>query len=280
MFNSILKKDVLDIYIKTFLNNYKNIITKYYNGKDLQRKIMKMSNFIDKIAVWYEFKYPDNQINNVILDLLTLDKNKYLYTSDDLLNVLSFEEKSYLIEPSYDNIAYLDSSFNSYLCLDRDGFIINTIGLDIYTKNNCSDIKVIGMRLSEFLNLMKLRNIVIPCENELYEEIEYVKVHKIIKENILESIIYMIMKRNKNFYSAKRAYIFAKEFNLNSEIPLKYGLYLYDPHLNEFINLYLKDGGNENLKCYVDYFKSTKILTINDLKNNLNNKVLTYHNNK
>lgn len=132
MFNSILKKDVLDIYIKTFLNNYKNIITKHYNGKDLQRKIMKMSNFIDKIAVWYEFKYPDNQINNVILDLLTLDKNKYLYTSDDLLNVLSFEEKSYLIEPSYDNIAYLDSSFNSYLCLDKDGFIINTIGLDIY----------------------------------------------------------------------------------------------------------------------------------------------------
>ena len=67
---------------------------------------------------------------------------------------------------------------------------------------------------------------------------------------------------------------------MNSEIPLKYGLYLDDPHLNEFINLYLKDGGNENLKCYVDYLKSTKILTINDLKNNLNNKVLTYHNNK
>ena len=42
MFNSILKKDVLDIYIKTFLNNYKNIITKHYNGKDLQRKIMKV----------------------------------------------------------------------------------------------------------------------------------------------------------------------------------------------------------------------------------------------
>ena len=278
MFNSILKKGVLDIYIKTFLNNYKNIIKKHYNGKDLQSKIMKMNNFIDKIAVWYEFKYPNNEINDVILNLLTVDK--YLFTNNDLLNVLNFEEKSYLIEPSYDNIAYLDSSFNSYLCLDKDGFIINAIGLDIITKNNCSDIKVIGMHLTNFLNLMKLRNIVIPCKNELYEEIEYVNDHKIIKENILESIIYMIMKRNKNFYSAKRAYIFAKEFNLNSEIPLRYGLYLDDPHLNEFINLYLKDGGNENLECYVDYFKSTKILTINDLKNNLNNKVLTYYNNK
>ena len=54
----------------------------------------------------------------------------------------------------------------------------------------------------------------------------------------------------------KRALIFAKEYNRNIKVPLKYGIDKRDVNLNNFIESYLAIGGNININCYEGYFNN------------------------
>ena len=55
----------------------------------------------------------------------------------------------------------------------------------------------------------------------------------------------------------RRAFLFAKEFGRNIDIPMKYGVDYSDPGLRSFILEYIKSGGRKDLKCYVGYFYRT-----------------------
>lgn len=55
--------------------------------------------------------------------------------------------------------------------------------------------------------------------------------------------------------------MFAKEFNLNIDIPMMYGVDESDPYLGNFILEYLKAGGSTNLVCLINYFSKTKDFT-------------------
>ena len=76
---------------------------------------------------------------------------------------------------------------------------------------------------------------------------------------MLNCVMYRIIDRGGNRIGPRRAFLFAKEFRRNIDIPMMYGIDRSDPGLRLFINEYIKAGGSKNLMCYEDYFfKSSK----------------------
>ena len=66
--------------------------------------------------------------------------------------------------------------------------------------------------------------------------------------------MYRIIERGGNKIGPRRAFMFAKEFDRDISIPMKYGVDIYDPGLRNFINEYLKAGGSKDLVCIKNYF--------------------------
>ena len=71
---------------------------------------------------------------------------------------------------------------------------------------------------------------------------------------MLNSAMYRIIERGGNRTGPRRAFIFAKEFGLNIDIPMMYGIDTTDPGLKSFVYDYLKAGGSKALICYDWYF--------------------------
>ena len=68
-----------------------------------------------------------------------------------------------------------------------------------------------------------------------------------IRDGILDTIMYRIIENGGKYYGPRRAYLFAKEFDRNTDLPISYG----DSGL---IGEYLEHGGNGELICYPKYF--------------------------
>ena len=77
--------------------------------------------------------------------------------------------------------------------------------------------------------------------------------------------MYRIIDRGRNRISCYRAFLFAKEFNRNIDIPMQYGLGSKGNYSKEFIKEYLNAGGKKDLICYDGYFlnETKKVSTIN-----------------
>ena len=56
--------------------------------------------------------------------------------------------------------------------------------------------------------------------------------------------MYRIIERGGNRFGPRRAFLFAKEFGRNIDVPMMYGVDTSDPGLRYFMNEYLKAGGN------------------------------------
>lgn len=71
---------------------------------------------------------------------------------------------------------------------------------------------------------------------------------------MLDCVMYRIIERGGNRIGSRRAFLFAKEFRRNIDIPMMYAADTSDPNLRGFINEYLKAGGHTDLSCYSNYF--------------------------
>lgn len=74
------------------------------------------------------------------------------------------------------------------------------------------------------------------------------------KEEMLNCVMYRIIERGGNRIGPRRAFLYAKEFERNIDIPLMYAVDYSDPGLRLFINEYIKSGGFKDLECYIGYF--------------------------
>lgn len=78
--------------------------------------------------------------------------------------------------------------------------------------------------------------------------------------------MYSIMKSGNKYTGPRRALLFAKEFKLNLDIPMSYGVIMDDEDTLYLIDEYLKNGGSEDLTCYVDSFiKDKKVMSLSDI---------------
>ncbi len=235
------------------------------NNSDIEKYYLcvKLKSLIEKIAIWYELRYSDYEVNRLI------DYNKEAYDDWNSINMrlfiksLPIEDRIYFSNPKYRDIVYLEPKHRSaHLHLTDDGFvesaedISNYTMLNVFTKPVIKDEELTGMHLKEVVELFKNRGISLPENNELEQAIEEFDNLSYQREGMLNCAMYRIIERGGRRMGPRRAFLFAKEFNRNKDIPMKYAVDYSDAGLRTFINEYLKSGGVKDLECYIDYFSS------------------------
>lgn len=272
----------------------------------------RMKNFIEKMAVWYELRYPDYEINRLMYCGDSEEKNineemfinnplthgmingygniwsqwservlsgmqwDEFYNAKAFINSLSEEEHYFLLAPKYQDLVCIDRT--THLHLTSKGIVKEAEGFRIYTKYKLEDDELKGMHIKDVVELLKNKDIPLPSNNELEESIKEVEMLVHQKEEMLNCIMYRIIERGEDRIGPRRAFLFAKEFKRNIDIPMMYGVDYSDPGLRMFVNEYIKAGGSKDLECYVGYFSRTNknekldTITIQELIRNLATK--------
>lgn len=283
------EKEIIDLNDKVneFINWYfENMIKGNYTKIGEYQLPQNIKNLIEKIAVWYELRYPEYEINrlmyccgqeNLNIDNIMFKNNLYIkklsnedfnikelnwanfYNSSTFFKSLPFEESCLFLRPSYQNINYLiptkRAPFNLYLT--DEGVIIKAENITNWTNNAIKDEELVGLHVIDLVKLFKSKNIKLPENSILEEIINQFQNENYRREGILNCAMYRIIERGGNRIGPRRAFLFAKEFARNIDIPMKYAIDERDPGLRLFINEYLKLGGSKELKCYIGYFERT-----------------------
>lgn len=299
----------LDEKIDEFINwHFKEFVKGKYSSSYEYKESKEMRNLIEKIAVWYELKYPNYEVNRIIQGSAkerneVTDEMKNVYSTANFINHLPYEEKEMLtniIFPyTYNPYIYAyhyetEPSYRVFLKIEEDGTIISSEGVTEYSNGAIKDEFVEGLTLRKFYKLLKLKKINMTDDVAKYVKLELDRAskNKILHDKMLDTIMYRIIERGGDRLGSRRAFFFAKEFGRELSIPMKY-IDMSDPGLGNFIYEYLKSGGREDIMCFIGYDKrksdKEKIKTIplnevielkrenNEILNNYvtSNKVLT-----
>lgn len=270
---------VLDDKVDEFIKWYSENIAK---ENDFEINPTAMRNFIEKMAVWYELRYPDYEINRLIfgfdqedieIDDVMFNNNGYMhnlfseysnvielhwnefYNIKAFINSLPCKERWLFDKPKYYDTVYVRPDLKgAHLHLTSKGFVEDSEGLSAYTDMKISDKDLLGLHIKSVVQLLNENGIVLPFNNDLEATINNFEKKTYQKEEMLNCVMYRIIERGGNRVGPRRAFLFAKEFGRNIDISMMYGVNYSDPGLREFINEYIKAGGSTDLVCYVDYF--------------------------
>ena len=273
----------LDAKVDNFIDWYfKNMVKGQYTKIGEFRIPNDMRNFIEKMAVWYELRYPDYEVNRLIsgssqegteINDVMFNSNKYIndlfdenadvraldwdefYNTKAFINSLSWDERYLFGRPRYRDLVYIDLHRSSaHLHLTSKGFVEQADEIGRYTNFKVKDDELYGMHIKDVVKLLKEKGISLPSENELEKTIRDVEKLNYQKEEMLNCVMYRIIERGGNKFGPHRAFLFAKEFGRNIDIPMMYGVDYSDSGLRRFIIEYIKAGGSKDLLCYIGYF--------------------------
>ena len=302
----------LDARVDEFIDWYfKNMVKGNYTDIGEYHTPREMRDLIEKIAVWYELRYPSYEINRLMpgsgqeqinvndvmfknnpyvnelldenSDAKELDWNDF-YNTNVFMKSLPWEERCYFTKPRYRNIVYLNpNSRVAHLHLTKNGFVEMSEDVTGYTESVIKDEELTGLNVRDVVELFQEKGIELPENNELEKTINEANKWIQQKEGILDCAMYRIIERGGNRIGPRRAFLFAKEFGRNIDIPMMYAVDRSDPGLRLFMNEYIKSGGSKDLECYVGYFsrasKKEKLdtVTIQDLILTLWNDAATFY---
>lgn len=273
----------LDAKVDNFIDWYfKNMVKGHYIGIGEINMPNDIRNFIEKMAVWYELRYPDYEINRLMpcsgqeaieINDVMFNSNQYIndlfdenadvraldwdefYNAKAFINSLSWDERYLFENLRYRDLVYIDSYRRSaHLHLTSKGFVELAEEIGSYTNFKVKDDELKGMHIKDVVNLLKEKGISLPSGNELEETIKDVEKWNYQKEEMLNCVMYRIIERGGDRMGPRRAFLFAKEFGRNIDIPMMYGVDYSDPGLRNFIIEYIKAGGSKDLVCYIGYF--------------------------
>lgn len=255
----------------------------------------RIRDFIEKMAVWFELRYPEYEVNRLfpccgqsnqeiddimlkqnnaikeIAEILEIDKAEDLmevvsilqwnnfYSKESFIKSLPYDESYYLREPEYPELVYVnpDNRYNSmasHIHLSNDGIVEESEYMQpIPGWGTYNDDPFEGMHITEVVKFMKEQGMDLPDNNELEEAIRRYDDKKALNNGLLDCVMYRIIERGGNRIGPRRAFMFAKEFKRNIDIPMMYGVDLSDPGLRSFILEYIKAGGNSDLYCFIGY---------------------------
>ena len=174
----------------------------------------------------------------------------------------------------YKQLIYINLS--THLHLSQDGFVIGAEGIEGYADHKISSEELKEKHISEVVLLFKERGIVLPNGNELESELIRTELLKVIREELLECVMYRIIELGGKIAGPRRALLFAQEFGTDIDIPMMYGVDSSDKELKDFIITYINAGGHDDLECYVDYlsrihrFQRVNTITVRSLLTKLN----------
>lgn len=307
-FNSSRNID-LNTKVDDFIDwHFKTVIKGHYT--DIGENDMR--NFIEKMAVWYELRYPDYEINRLMpgsgqepteINDVMFNSNKYInylfdedadiraldwsdfYNPKVFINSLPFNERNLLQKVKYQSRVSIIDLHNccAHFRLTANGFVEEAKEVGNFTKNKIANTELEGMHIKDVINLFKEKGIELPKDNELERVIRYFEKRNYQKEEMLNCVMYRIIERGGERIGPRRAFLFAKEFGRNIDIPMMYGIDYSDPGLRNFINDYIKAGGSKDLVCYKGYFsrksKNEKLdtISIQDLLLTVSNNAGTFY---
>ena len=261
-------------YGETFLFSEDEII------KNQKKK--KVRNLIEKMAVWYELRYPEYEINRLMpcssqeqasvseimfknnpyitgllpeqTDTKELDWNEF-YNSEVFIQSLPWEERCMFMKRKYDTMVFLNPPYGSaHLHLNPHGVVEISEFVSHMTKKIIQDEELINLTAKQVVELFKARGIELPVNNELEKNIRNSDNYEYRTEELLNCVMYRIIERGGNRIGPRRGFLFAKEFKRDIDIPMMFGVDYPDSGLRLFVNEYIKAGGSPNLECYMEYF--------------------------
>lgn len=265
--------------INGFLNWYATVLPSWNDSIKVEEEIKSMQKFIEKVAVWYELRYPNYAItgnkkefmNDNISNLNMFEENFYIkellgedsiindldwsafYNTKAFINNLFYKEKDYFVKPSYEKYRLINGY---HLELSKTGRVLSFDGLDHYKlKKN----EVNGKYVKEVVALLKEKEIISPTGNEIDKEIQIYEGKKERKSKMLDAIMYRIIERGDTYsIGARRGLLFAKEFKLDLLIPITYEIALGN---DRYIDVFLREANKdeevrEPLKFLVPLFNS------------------------
>ncbi len=268
--------------IEDYLNwYYEQKLMELNNENYAKEEVQNMKDFIEKTACWYENRYPETDDINGIM----FNKNEYIKTllegivDPELLECVDFDWPSFYNKETYfktiprEKYLYFDEPFDESkfrkLYLLKSGDRNLWINLDLSPEGivtfadlipftwdmNVRSNELIGKTAEEVLEYFKDKNIPLTEDNELEADVKRYNDKKYQIEEMLNCIMYRIMERGREVIGPRRAYEFAKDFDIDTSIPIKYAATTYTPGVRELMHEYIKDGGNPDLECYIDYFE-------------------------
>lgn len=276
----------LDDKIDNFIDWYfQNMVKGHYTDVGEYSKPRKMRNFIEKMAVWYELRYPDYEINRLMpgsaqeqIDIndVMFKNNPYInnlldedadtreldwdefFNANAFIKSLPWEERYLFTKPRHrDSVCLNSNSINAYLYLTKNGIVRKAQDIETFTNSVIKDEELEGLSVRKVVEIFKEKGIKLPENNSLEETIRSADNKIYQKEEMLNCVMYRIIERGGTRMGPRRAFLFAKEFGRNIDIPMMYAVDYSDPGLRRFINEYIKAGGSKDLECYVGYFSRT-----------------------
>jgi len=286
----------LDAKVDDYIQwNYENMVKGHYTDIGEYWVPIELRNFIEKMAVWYELRYPDYEINRLMhcsgqegikVSDVMFNSNSYIndlfdensdvraidwdefYNTHAFIKSLPWEERYRFQRARYKELVYLDPNYTlhspmeverktAHLHLTPNGFVKEAEGVDCYSKFKVTNEELKGKHVKEVVQLLKEKEVILPDDNELESAINNVEKFIKEKEGMLDAVMYRIIERGGNRMGPRRGFLFAKEFGRNIDIPMMYAIDRSDPGLRLFMNEYLKAGGSKDLVCYIGYFSRT-----------------------
>lgn len=276
----------LNTKVDNFINwYYKNMVKGHYTDIGEYHIPQNMRNFIEKVAVWYELRYPDYEVNRLMhcsgqemkkINDVMFNSNKYIndlldedsevrvldwdkfYNTKAFISSLPCDEYYLLKKPKYTDLVHIDRwESNAHIHLTSNGFVSDSEYVGLYTEYKTFDKDLKGMHIKEIIKLFNEKGVLLPKNNGIEKAIQDNENCNYQREEMLNCIMYRIIERGGNRIGPRRAFLFAKEFKRNIDIPMMYGIDYSDPGLRDFMNEYLKAGGSKDLVCYVNYFSRT-----------------------
>lgn len=276
--------DKVDNFINWYFNNF---VKGNYTSIGEYSKPREMRDLIEKVAVWYELRYPEYEVNRLMpgssqerteINDIMFNNNLYFndtyddsskkinwadfYNKDVFINSLPCEEKFMFQSTNYSSIVYLnnDELNLAHLHLTPNGIVEMAEGFNYLQKENSNNVHINldsyfeGKHIKNVVEYLKSNNISLTPNNGFEEAIKWHDKWTFLKDEFLNCVMYRIIERGENRIGPRRAFLFAKEFNRSIDIPMMYGVDTSDPGLRLFVDEYIKAGGSKDLVCYINYF--------------------------
>lgn len=280
-------KNDLNKKINECIQEYKNVIrndvykfvsltsANLVDYKNIDREIEDLKDFIKEMTAWYELKYDIPTINEIFSNEdIVLDES---FFSSRNHSPLHLKNNNFINDPNYKKI--YEETFCSHFKINEEGIIYDTKDLmgycNIYGIIGSPGKYIEGKHIKDIKEILESKaydiNFINGNLGKLYER--YNEKLK-LRDLVLNAILYNIIKNGDVRFGPRRGLLFAKEYGLNIDIPMLYGV--EGTYYNEykFINIYLNNGGNKDLKIFVDYFYDgigrcfLEYLTIEEFINN------------
>lgn len=280
---------------------YDNMVKDVVDANYEYQATRELKDAIETVAVWYELRYLDSLVNEKypFCDVSEVDVNDMMfrfnpymkdkssandlkwnefYNTNIFMNTLPWKYRKFLLPIEYpDSIFLMLDSGCVTIYLNKDGHVNKIEGLECL-KLNESEIN--NIHIKDLMDLLINKGITLPDNNQLVETIMSQDKWKYINKKFLDCVMYRVIERGGSRIGPRRGLMFAKEFDRDKNIPMKYAIDYEDPYLMNLVNEFINMGGDPNLECYINYFDKSydsryiKTISLNDIINEYDSKKL------